>query len=106
MKILKFGAVQCPGCLSMSKIWNDIVFNNDIEIEDYDIDFDEEKCDKYEIGDILPVYIFASKLTSSFSDNISTMFPSLSTNVFSAFLKETGFSIFFACRNKKHKRSP
>ena len=61
MKILKFGAIWCPGCLSMSRIWNDIISNNDIEIEDYDIDFDEEICDKYEIGDILPVYIFIDK---------------------------------------------
>ncbi|MBE6153271.1 MAG: thioredoxin family protein [Firmicutes bacterium] len=61
MKILKFGAIWCPGCLSMSKIWNDIVSNNDIEIEDYDIDFDEDICENYEIGDILPVYIFMDK---------------------------------------------
>ena len=61
MKILKFGAIWCPGCLSMSKIWNDIVSNNDIEIEDYDIDFDEDVCENYEIGDILPVYIFMDK---------------------------------------------
>lgn len=61
MKILKFGAIWCPGCLSMSKIWNDIITNYDIEILDYDIDMDEEICEKYKIGDILPVYIFMDK---------------------------------------------
>jgi len=61
MKILKFGAVWCPGCLSMSRIWNDIISNYDIEVDNYDIDFDEGICDKYEIGDILPVYIFIDK---------------------------------------------
>lgn len=61
MKLLKFGAIWCPGCLSMSKIWNDIISDYDIEVEDYDIDCDEEICDKYEIGEILPVYIFLDK---------------------------------------------
>ena len=58
MKILKFGAIWCPGCLSMSKTWNDIITNYELDIDDYDIDMDEEFCDEYKIGDILPVYIF------------------------------------------------
>lgn len=58
MKILKFGAVWCPGCLVMSKIWSEIISEYDIDIENYDIDLDEEECDKWQIGDTLPVYIF------------------------------------------------
>lgn len=58
MKILKFGAIWCPGCLSMSKIWNDIITDYELDIEDYDIDMDENVCEEYKIGDILPVYIF------------------------------------------------
>jgi len=61
MKILKFGAIWCPGCLIMSKVWSNIVSEYDIEIEDYDIDIDENMCEKYNIDDTLPAYIFLDK---------------------------------------------
>ena len=61
MKILKFGAIWCPGCLVMSKIWKEIENNYDIEIENYDIDINENICNQYNIDDTLPVYIFLDK---------------------------------------------
>lgn len=61
MKILKFGAIWCPGCLVMSKVWNEILSEYDLEIENYDIDIDENICEKYNVDDTLPVYIFLNK---------------------------------------------
>ena len=61
MKIIKIGAVWCPGCLVMKKVWKNITkdySNLIIEDLDYDMDFDEVK--KYNPGKILPVIIFLS----------------------------------------------
>ena len=61
MKILKFGAIWCPGCLVMSKIWSEIVSEYELEIEDYDIDLNEKESVQYNINDTLPVYVFLNK---------------------------------------------
>ena len=62
MKILKFGALWCPGCLVMNKIWSEITSEyGNIEIENYDIDIDEEKATEYNVTDNIPLYIFVSK---------------------------------------------
>ncbi len=58
MKVLKFNAIWCPGCLVMRPIWNKI--KNDypeIEIEEYDYETDFEKIKKWNIGNKLPVAI-------------------------------------------------
>ena len=58
MKIIKFNAVWCPGCLVMKKIWKEIKEEyKDIEIIEYDYDLDEEEVLKYNVGQILPVVI-------------------------------------------------
>jgi len=43
MKIIKIGAMWCPGCLVMQKVWREITKNNSITIEehDYEVDFNE-----------------------------------------------------------------
>ena len=61
MKILKFGAVWCPGCLVMSKTWSTLISEYDLDIENYDIDYDEDVCEKWNVDDTLPVYIFLDK---------------------------------------------
>jgi len=58
MKIIKIGAVWCPGCLMMQKVWNNIKKNNKIKVEELDYDIDTDKVSKYNIGQILPVIIF------------------------------------------------
>ena len=58
MKIIKIGAVWCPGCLVMNKIWNKIMKDNDLEIISLDYDMDGEEVSKYNVGKILPVIIF------------------------------------------------
>lgn len=58
MKILKFGAVWCPGCLVMRPVWKKVMeeFPN-IDVIEYDYDMDEEEVEKYNIGTKLPVII-------------------------------------------------
>lgn len=59
MKVIKIGAMWCPGCIVMHKVWDKInkEYPN-IEVKSLDLDMDEEEVKKYNIGDILPVIIF------------------------------------------------
>jgi len=59
MKIIKIGAIWCGGCLVMSKVWENLKkIYSDIEFMELDYDMDEEEVKKYNVGDILPVFIF------------------------------------------------
>lgn len=58
MKVIKINAVWCSGCLIMNKVWNNILKNNDIETISLDYDMDEDEVEKYDVGNILPVFIF------------------------------------------------
>ncbi len=58
MKIIKINAMWCPGCLITKSIWQEI--EKEYPSHEYinlDYDLDEEKIEKYKIGDILPVVI-------------------------------------------------
>ena len=61
MQIIKIGAVWCPGCLVMNKVWNNILKNNDLDILELDYDMDNDEVSKYNIGQVLPVIIFVDK---------------------------------------------
>lgn len=58
MKIIKINAMWCPGCLISKIIWSDIenMYPNH-EYISLDYDLDEEKVEKYNVGEILPVVI-------------------------------------------------
>ncbi len=59
MKVLKIGATWCSGCIVMRPIWKEIEREMpDLETEYFDFDESEEELEKYNIGAILPVYIF------------------------------------------------
>lgn len=58
MKIIKIGAIWCPGCLIMKKVWKNIQKEYDLDITELDYDIDSEEVSKYNIGKILPVVIF------------------------------------------------
>ena len=58
MKIVKIGAMWCPGCIVMKKIWDEIEKKYPIEIVSYDLDMDNEEVKKYDVGSTLPVIIF------------------------------------------------
>lgn len=58
MKVVKINAIWCSGCLVMNKRWKNILKSYDIETINLDYDMDEEEVSKYNVGDILPVFIF------------------------------------------------
>lgn len=58
MKIIKIGAIWCPGCLVMKKIWKNITSKKELDILELDYDIDNEEVSKYNVGNILPVVIF------------------------------------------------
>ncbi len=59
MKIIKIGAIWCPGCLVMKKVWKNIVVDNpNLDIIELDLDMDSQEVNKYNPGKILPVCIF------------------------------------------------
>ena len=62
MKILKFNAMWCSGCIVMKKIMKEIeeLYPN-INIESYDYDMDEEIVKKWNIGEIIPVLVFVDE---------------------------------------------
>ena len=68
MKILKFNAVWCSGCLVMKKTMKEIeeLYPN-IKIESYDYDMDQEQVEKWNIGEIIPVLIFVDENNNEIS---------------------------------------
>ena len=58
MKIIKIGAIWCPGCLVMKKIWNNILKEESLDIIELDYDMDSAEVNKYNVGNVLPVVIF------------------------------------------------
>lgn len=59
MKIIKIGAIWCPGCLVMKKVWKNILADyQDLDITELDYDMDSEEVSKYNPGKVLPVVIF------------------------------------------------
>ncbi len=62
MKVLKFGAVWCPGCIIMKPIWEEIEAEiPELKSEYFDYDASSEVIKKYNIGDEIPVFIFLDK---------------------------------------------
>lgn len=68
MKVIKIGAVWCPGCLIMKPRWENIEKQLAwLKTEYYDYDQDEEKIKKYRLQeDKLPVFIFLDKNNQEF----------------------------------------
>ena len=58
MRVVKINAIWCSGCLVMNKIWKNITNKYEIETLNLDYDMDEDEVVKYNVGDILPVFIF------------------------------------------------
>ena len=58
MKIIKIGAIWCPGCLVMKKVWNNINNKYALDIIELDYDMDHDKVLVYNVGSVLPVVIF------------------------------------------------
>lgn len=62
MKLLKFGAVWCSGCLVMKPRLKEIESEMpELETEYHDFDNDKEMVEKYNIDHTLPVFVFLDK---------------------------------------------
>ena len=62
MKVLKFGAVWCPGCLVMRPRWKEIEAENPwLETRYFEYDDSKETVDRWNVGKNLPVFIFLTK---------------------------------------------
>ncbi len=62
MKVLKFGAVWCPGCLVMKPRWKEIEVEHPwLETEYHDFDQEKDIVEKYQITDTLPTFVFLDK---------------------------------------------
>ena len=67
MKVLKFGAVWCPGCLIMKPRWAEIEKENSwLQAEYFDFDQDKEAVGKYDITEKLPIFVFLDKNNNEF----------------------------------------
>jgi thiol-disulfide isomerase/thioredoxin len=61
MKVLKFGAVWCSGCVIMKPRWQEIERENLwLKTEYYDYDIANDQAKKYSVKD-LPCFIFLDK---------------------------------------------
>lgn len=63
MKVLKFGAVWCSGCLVMKPRWQEIEKEYPwLETEYFEFDEEKEAVSKYNIeNESLPVFVFLDK---------------------------------------------
>jgi thiol-disulfide isomerase/thioredoxin len=67
MKVLKFGAVWCSGCLVMKPRWKEIESENPwLKTEYYEFDNEPEMVEKYKINNNLPVFVFLDKEGNEF----------------------------------------
>lgn len=55
MKIIRISAIWCSSCIIMKSRFNEIMENKDIEV--IELDYDMDDVEKYNVGDILPVFI-------------------------------------------------
>ena len=50
MKIIKIGAIWCPACLVMRKVWKKIENDYKLDILEYDYDIDNDKIGESNLG--------------------------------------------------------
>ncbi|MFH1412521.1 MAG: thioredoxin family protein [bacterium] len=62
MKVIKFGAAWCAGCLIMKPIWEEIENERAwLKTEYYDYDENQEIAEQYSVDEKLPTFIFLDK---------------------------------------------
>ena len=55
MKIIRISAIWCSSCIIMKSIFNNCIEGKGIQV--VSLDYDTDDIEKYNVGDILPVYI-------------------------------------------------
>lgn len=67
MKVVKFGAVWCNGCVVMKPRWGQIEKEHPwLKTEFYDYDRDKDMVEKYGITEELPTVVFLDKSGNEF----------------------------------------
>ncbi|MGD8373632.1 MAG: thioredoxin family protein [Candidatus Woesebacteria bacterium] len=67
MKVLKFGAVWCNGCVVMKPRWGQLEKEFPwLQTEFYDYDRDKDMVRKYNVTDELPMVVFLDKQGNEF----------------------------------------
>ena len=67
VKVLKFGAIWCSGCLVMRPRWQEIEKENPwLKTEYYDFDKDKGAVSKWGIDKNLPTFVFLDKKGKEF----------------------------------------
>lgn len=63
MEVIRISAAWCSSCLVMKSRVNEVANELNIKITDYDYDYDidSDMVDKYDVSDVLPVYIKGDK---------------------------------------------
>ena len=61
MEVIRISAIWCSSCLVMKSRFNEIANELNVKIIDYDYDLDYDKIEKYNVSDVLPVYIKGNK---------------------------------------------
>jgi len=56
IKIIKINSLGCPSCIIMNNVFNKI--KNEYSFEYEELDFDFDNIEQYNVGKILPVFIF------------------------------------------------
>jgi thiol-disulfide isomerase/thioredoxin len=68
MKILKFGAIWCTGCIIMKPIWEEIEREMpELKTEYFDYDENPEIIKQWNLGDEIPVFIFLDDAGKEFA---------------------------------------
>lgn len=84
MKIIKINAIWCSACLITNPRFNEVIKNYpNIEVVEYDYDFDNEEISKYNVGKIIPVFILEKE-----SKEIGRLIGERSKNEIDNFIKE------------------
>ena len=61
MKVIRISAVWCSSCILMKSRFNEVASDMNIDIIDLDYDLDYEEVKKYNVSDVLPIYIMNDK---------------------------------------------
>ncbi len=68
MKVLKFGAVWCPGCIIMKPRWQEIEAELPwLKTQYYEYDENQKLIEQYQIGQEIPVFVFLDKNEKEFA---------------------------------------
>lgn len=57
MKIIRIGSVWCSSCIIMKSRFNEVIKEKGVNVDIKSLDYDMDDVSKYNVSDILPVYI-------------------------------------------------